>query len=140
MKSRSGFSLIELIIVIGIVGILAAIGGFGGSALFQTARLNSAVNTIEMQVALARRLAKETDEPVQLRLEVDAASGLWSVIVGSRKTDLEGATVSSGPTSLTLNPPYGTYAGAARTIQVQVGTRSARVDVTGVFARTVVSR
>lgn len=140
MKSQSGFSLIELIIVIAIVGILAAIGGLGGSALFQAARLNSAVNTIEMQVAFARRLAKETDQPVELRLEVDKASGLWAVVVGGRTTDMEGATVSSGPTSLTLDPPYGTYAGAARTIQVQVGTRSAQVDVTGVFARTVVSR
>lgn len=140
MTSRSGFSLIELIIVIGIVGILAAIGGLGGSALLQASRLNSAVSTIEMQVASARRLAKETDQPVELRLEVDGGTGLWAIMVGGRTTYLEGATVASGPTSLTLDPPYGTYAGAARTIQIQVGNRSAQVDVTGVFARTVVSR
>ncbi|MDT3681878.1 MAG: prepilin-type N-terminal cleavage/methylation domain-containing protein [Truepera sp.] len=138
MKRNHGFTLIELLIVIGIVGVLAAVGGLGGSALLQTARLNSAVTTIETQVGNARRFAKETDEPVALTVEESA--GAWVVKVGSRATDLQGASVTSGPASMTLYPPYGTYPGAAQTIRVQVGNRSAQVHVTGVFARTVVDR
>lgn len=138
MNSRHGLSLIELVIVIAVIGILVAIGGIGGASLLQSSRLNSAVNSVETQIALARRLAKETDSVVEFAV-VDTEQG-WSVRVGNRAMDLQGVSVTTGNIALDLQPPYGTYVGNSQMVGLRVGNKTAEVEITGVFARTVVHR
>src|SRR5690606_32763217 len=124
--------------IIAIVGVLVTAGGFGVNAFVQAARMRDAVTTVQVQTSEARRLAKRVDRPVEVSLE--ETDGAWALVVDGRAFNMPGVSVTSGETSLELDPPYGTFAGSDRVISLALGNRTAEVTITGVLARTVVNR
>lgn len=137
MRVRSAFSLTELLVVIALIGILALGGTLGVQGLFDRGRLSEAVNTVTSDVEQARRLAKRLDRAVVY--SVNQVGGEWRSVVDGTERSI-GAEVTSGAMSVTLAPPFGTYAGGDVEIDLQVRGSQASVTVTGVLARTVVQR
>lgn len=137
MTKRSGFSIIELLIVVAVVAILAAIAAIGSRALLNRGRLAEASATVERQVQDARRLAKREDRVIALEI-LDTGDG-WGIRVDGVTTVLPGGVaVTSGAFDIDLDPPFGTYAGAPVDIVLNAGGDDTTVTVTGVLARTVV--
>lgn len=139
MTRKQGFTLIELLVVIGVIGILAAITSIGSQGLLARARLNDAIITIESQLSEARRLAKRLDKEVVFEVYQDM--GEWRVAVDGTSRALPGsAIVNSGPVELSLDAPYGTFAGGNVDIELAVREATASITVAGILARTVVIR
>lgn len=139
MRTRSGFSLIELLIVIAIIGILAIGGVLGARALLDRARLSQGLATVERQVSEARRLAKRLDRDVSF--EIVQVDGRWQIAVDGRAVQLPGAmSVTTGTVDIDLEAPFGTYSGTQFDVGLDIRGVAATATVTGVLARTVVQR
>lgn len=138
MRRSSGFSIIELVLIAAVVSVLILAGGFGVRALLEASRLSEAITTVQTQTAEARRIAKRLDRTVELSIQ--GQDGVWSVIVDGRQHQLTGVSVESGEIEIELDPPFGTYSGRDEVITLRIGNRTADVTITGVLARTVVSR
>lgn len=139
MRTRPGFSLVELLIVIAIIGILAIGGILGARALLDRARLSQGLATVERQVSEARRLAKRLDRDVPL--QVLAVDGTWQIVVDGRAVELPGAmTVTTGIVDIDLEAPFGTYSGTPFEVGLDIRGVTGTATVTGVLARTVVQR
>ena len=138
MRLRAGFSLTELLIVLAIIGVVAAGAGLG-LGLLHRAQLTESLNVVETQLAQARRLAKRLDEDVTF--EVYQNDGVWQVAVNGRAKALPAsANVATGTVEVTLLAPFGTYDGSQFDIELAIRGVNATVTVTGVLARTVVTR
>lgn len=136
---QSGFSLIELVLVIALVGVLAGISVVGGQALWKRSKLSNAVSLVETKLEEARRLAKAQDRDILFELrQVD---GVWSVIVDGRPSELEAVTLSRD-VNITMNAPYGTLESAEDPISIDVSVQDigASVHIVGVLAKAVIVR
>ena len=141
IASRSGLSLLELLVVIGILGVLlAALTSVGLRGVLDRGRLSESINIVETRVGEARRLSKRLDRDVTF--EITFESGSWQTVVdGTARGELPGRTnVTSGATAIDFNAPFGTYGGADVRIDLDVNGVKGTVVVTGVLARTVVLR
>jgi prepilin-type N-terminal cleavage/methylation domain-containing protein len=139
MTRRSGFGLVELLIVVAIVGVLAALGAIGTRGLLERGRLSEALNSVEAQIGQARRLAKRLDRAVTFQITADGAT--WRTVVDGVAADIPGgAVVTSGVATISFDAPFGTYAGNDVEIDLAINGVAGTVVVTGVLARTVVLR
>jgi len=138
MPRQRGFSIVELLVVIAMVGVLAAIGSGVTRGLLDRGRLNEAVNTLRYQLQEGRRLAKRLDTDVTV--SVTEVGGVWRIVVNGRAQELgQGVVVTPpvGGVGLTLDAPFGTYAGDDLTIGMAVGGATTSLTVTGILTRVV---
>ena len=143
---RSGFTMVEILIVIAVIGLLAAIGAVASRGPLDRARVNNAVTTVQNVVSSARRQAKRTD--VDIKVEVSSGSGRGKVVVGPDATFSTTAEttwlpsrvdVTNGAT-LVFAAPFGTYSGTPATIKLAGGKASATMIVAGILAQMVVKK
>lgn len=139
MKTRSGLSLIELLVVVAIVGILVGVG-FGVQGLLDRGRLAEAISLVDREIGDARRTAKRTDESVEVSFEF--IDGRWSILVDGRARALPPTirVVNGEIVQLSFDPPFGTFDGGTASIGLRSRFSQADVWVVGVLARTVVVR
>lgn len=128
MLRRAGFTMLELLVIVGIVGILVGIG----TPLYVDWRANTlnreAVRTVETAIAASRVEAKRQDTTLSIRFTNDATS---FVERGITRTLPNGGrlSVTSGPLDLSFSPPFGSQSPSS---VVSIGVTTG----TGPFART----
>ncbi|MFC5849564.1 pilus assembly FimT family protein [Deinococcus petrolearius] len=134
--NRGGFTLLEMLVVLGILGILLAIGTPGYLRWLAGLETQGAAVELAQQIQRVRTEAKRgTEQSVQTVL------GSSSVTVGSRSVVLSGATVQTSDT-LTFQPPYGTLTGATPRVMTVRSTRypslTRTVRVISIMGRVIV--
>jgi prepilin-type N-terminal cleavage/methylation domain-containing protein len=75
MKRRSGFTLLEMILVVAVIAAMAAMAYPTMSGWFRGETLRSAADTVRTAVAMARHMAIEEGEPYRLAI-VDGMGNL----------------------------------------------------------------
>lgn len=71
MRSSSGYSLIEILVVLAVVSLLAGLASVRWIDLLSHYRLNHAVRTLVSDLRWARQLAITEGQPVRLILDLD---------------------------------------------------------------------
>ena len=152
MRRGAGFTLLELLAVIGVIGILVAVAVPGYARFVATAAVAQAAQTFAQDVNRARSGAKRANACQELAL-----SGASSYTVTSYAADDCGggfvtrravtlpprtsiALTLGGPSTLKFYPPHGTVQATARQFRVSstaVADVTQDVRVTGVFGRAV---
>jgi prepilin-type N-terminal cleavage/methylation domain-containing protein len=69
MKRRSGFSLLELLIVLAVIVAVAALGVMSLNALYPPHKLAAAVDAVRAAWAIARSAAADQDRPYRFAVE-----------------------------------------------------------------------
>ncbi|MCX5868076.1 MAG: prepilin-type N-terminal cleavage/methylation domain-containing protein [Proteobacteria bacterium] len=77
IKNESGFSLIEMMVVMAIIGLMAAIAVPSFNALMQKGRLKAAGREITMELILAR--AHSISTGLSQTITFDPANGTWTI-------------------------------------------------------------
>lgn len=92
----SGFSLIELLVVIAIIAVLSVLATTGLSSVSRSAELTNAAQRLGDQIVLARQLAVARNLPVEVRLyklpDFDSTTGGPSVWRGAQIFIMDGTT------------------------------------------------
>jgi uncharacterized protein (TIGR02596 family) len=70
-QKRSGFSLVELLMVMAIIGVLTTLSVTGLASMMSSNHLNEATVVVQGQLELARQTAKTLNRSVQLRFYKD---------------------------------------------------------------------
>jgi type IV fimbrial biogenesis protein FimT len=118
MKSKSGFTLVEMLVVLAIVVILLAIGIPGMRSLIASQRVRTAASNLQAYLNLTRAEALKRNANVTLspNSSTDWTAG-WHIVDGSGTTLYTTAAVPSiviaGGSSTTL-PSSITYRGTGR--------------------------
>lgn len=89
MRNRSGFTLIELIVVVSIMMVLLGIGSYAISGFTQSRKVMSARDEMTTQVKLARNLAMTNqlpDKTTNLQYVRVTISGMTITVVGVAKS------------------------------------------------------
>jgi type II secretion system protein H len=77
LKNQSGFSLIEMMVVVAIIGIMAAIAIPNFQGMMQRGKLKAAGREITMDLLLARFQAISTGSSVQV--DFNSGAGSWTI-------------------------------------------------------------
>ena len=135
-RTRSAFSLVELLVVVAIIAILALGGVLGVRGLLVRGRLAEAVTAVERQVRQARADVKRDDIALTLVFDSDAVLGSGDRLVSFPTT----VTLEDDATRISLAPPFGTWTDAADgdlVLTFANGDLEREVVVTGVLAKVV---
>lgn len=144
-RSTSGFTLIELVIVLVLFGILVALAAPNLAGYIRTTKVDGALIELSGDVAYTRMLAVRSGQRAKLTIlsggtsyiiEVNEPSTAWRVAKQvNLATDYRGVTLSPAQTPLAFNsrglllPSASQSTGEPVTIVAQQGNRSAAVQV-----------
>lgn len=126
MKSRKGFSLIELIIVIGLISILSAVALFGWQAYRNNANLRTAARDIATDIANTKQ--KVVSEGVQYRITFSTAANNYIIERGTATgapyvtVDTKSPTTAGAGSGLSITSAN--FSGASQVLFFSRGTLS----------------
>lgn len=109
---RGGFTLLEVLVVIGVLGILLAVGVPSYLNWLASVQVQGAAVSLAQQIHRVRTEVKRAALPTagtQPQLQVATTSGSGTFTAGGRTVTLDGATIQTTGT-LTFQAPYGTLA------------------------------
>lgn len=146
MRRRGGFSLVEMVILLGVLAIVGTIGFVSLRSLDTRSRVRQAAQVVARQIDLARAEARRSNQPTSLSFVAGQSTFTYVDPAGATHVvDLPDAARlrSVGTATLTFAGPFGTVSPlAAVTGFVIESTRdtsvSASVRVVGVLGKVYV--
>jgi prepilin-type N-terminal cleavage/methylation domain-containing protein len=146
-RRPAGYSLVEILVVLGLIGVLAAAVGPSLSAPLQRHRARAALDRVASDLYYARALAVRGGWRIRIRFEPPTGCAATYSLVRSDGVTLRTVDVARelGPVCLSSNVPAalsvdsrGVLIGSPRTLRARAGGQSdsATVSLVGRLLRT----
>lgn len=135
MKPRAGFSMVELILVVGVLVLLVSLGSFLSGAYLRAQNLRAAAETVAAELRRARTgaLTQEDDLAHGVKVFDDSvvryagSSYAWRIVSDDVETPFSSSVVVAGTDE--INVPAGS-AGPSATTTITLEGNGHAVDIT----------